>query len=230
MIHARPAAVAAVLAAFAVAAPAPAAPQGKKLYCWEEEGRTICGDALPADAADNARREFNARTGRQVGEVGPALTAEERAALEAERTRQEREAEDEAARALRELAMARSYATEEDLRRAFALRTTLMDDKVQASRIAITNLRQGLLTRLRTAGELELAGKPVGAELAAAIAAQHEAVRRQRDLLASQQAERAALDLELESTVARYRELTGTAQPDGEQEGSPETAGAASEG
>lgn len=197
--------------AVAIAATAHAAPQGKKLYCWEEEGRTICGDALPADAADNARTEISARTGRQVREVARALTEEERAALEAERVLAEEAAKEEAARVRRELAMVESYATEDELRRAFQNRITLMEDKVQATRIAIANLRQGLLTRLRAAAELELAGKPVGADLAAAIAAQHASVRQQRDLLASQQEERAALDQELASAIERYRELTGAA-------------------
>lgn len=199
----------AAVAALVVAGIAQAAPQGKKLYCWKEEGRTICGDALPADAADNARTEFSAKTGRQVREVARALTDEERAALDAEREQAAEAAKEEAARARRELAMVESYATEDDLRRAFQNRIQLMDDKVQATRIAIANLRQGLVTRLRAAAELELAGKPVGAELAAAIATQHGAVRQQRDLLASQQEERAALDEELASAVDRYRELTG---------------------
>ena len=197
------------IAALVVAGAVHAAPQGKKLYCWEEGGRTICGDALPADAADNARTEFSAKTGRQVGEVARALTDEERAALDAERERAALDAKEEADRARRELAMVESYATEDELRRAFRNRTTLMDDKVQASRIAIDNLRQGLVTRLRAASELELAGKPVAADLAAAIATQHETLRGQRDLLARQQRERAALDLELASAVERYRELTG---------------------
>ena len=197
------------IAALVVAGAVHAAPQGKKLYCWEEGGRTICGDALPADAADNARTEFSAKTGRQVGEVARALTEEERDALDAERERAALDAKEEADRARRELAMVESYATEDELRRAFRNRTTLMDDKVQASRIAIDNLRQGLVTRLRAASELELSGKPVGADLATAIATQHETLRGQRDLLARQQRERAALDLELASAVERYRELTG---------------------
>ena len=207
------------IAALVVAGAVHAAPQGKKLYCWEEGGRTICGDALPADAADNARTEFSAKTGRQVGEVARALTDEERAALDAERERAALDAKEEADRARRELAMVESYATEDELRRAFRNRTTLMDDKVQASRIAIDNLRQGLVTRLRAASELELAGKPVAADLAAAIATQHETLRGQRDLLARQQRERAALDLELASAVKRYRELTGAETGDGASEG-----------
>ena len=214
MTRARLAAAVAAFAAFAATGLAAAAPQGKKLYCWEEGGRTICGDALPADAADNARKEFSARTGRQVGEVARALTEEERAALDADRALAERQAQSEAERLRRELAMVESYATEEELRRAFDNRIVLMDDKVQATRSAISSLRHALVTRLRSAGELELAGKPVAAELAAAIATQHEAVGRQRALLASQQAERAALDAELASAVTRYRELTGAASAD----------------
>lgn len=196
-------------ALLSTAGPALAGPQGKKLYCWEEEGRKICGDALPADAADNARTEFNARTGTQVGEVARALTVEERAALEAEQARAAEEAKAEAVRARRELAMVESYATEDELRRAFQNRITLMDDTVAASRMAIGNLREGLLSRLRRANELELSGKPVDAELAQAIATQHAALEQQRDILADNQQERAALDVELESAVARYRELTG---------------------
>lgn len=189
--------------------PAHAGPQAKKLYCWEEDGRKICGDALPADAADNARKVFSAKTGTQVGEVARALTEEERAALELEQARAAEDAKVEAARQRRELAMVESYATEDELRRAFRNRTTLMDDTVAASRMAIGNLREGLLSRLRRANELELAGKPVDDELARAIATQHAALEQQRGILASNQLERTALDVELESAVARYRELTG---------------------
>lgn len=211
MSHAR---LATILAAAVLLAPSgatSAAPQGKKLYCWEEEGRKICGDALPADAADNARTEFNARTGTKVGEVARAPTPEERAALETAQDKAAREAKDDAERLRRELAMVESYATEDELRRAFRNRITLMDDTVQASRLAIGNLRQGLLTRLRRAAELELTGKPVDKELAAAIATQHAALGRQREMLAGQLEERAMLDAELESAVVRYRELTGAA-------------------
>src|SRR3546814_2356113 len=38
----------------------------KKIYCWEEDGHKVCGDALPADAVDAARTEISARTGHAV--------------------------------------------------------------------------------------------------------------------------------------------------------------------
>src|SRR3546814_6141457 len=46
----------------------------KKIYCWEEDGHKVCGDALPADAVDAARTEISARTGHAVRslEIGRA--------------------------------------------------------------------------------------------------------------------------------------------------------------
>jgi len=196
------------LAAVGMAAVAHAAPQGKKLYCWEEDGRKVCGDALPPEAADNARTEFNARTGARVGHVDRALTAEERAALQAEQADAEHAARDAEEQARREQAMVQSYDSEAELLRAFDNRIALMDDKVTGTRLAIASLRESLLARLQRAAELELAGKPVGADLSRTIGEQHAALQRQRALLAAQQAERAALDVEVASAVARYRELT----------------------
>src|SRR5207342_3469448 len=56
----------------------------KKLYRWvDKEGKVHYDDALPAEAVDQARQEFSATTGTHTGEVGRALTPEERAQQEA---------------------------------------------------------------------------------------------------------------------------------------------------
>ncbi len=52
----------------------------KKLYCWNEGGRRVCGDALPASAVDGARTEINSKSGLPGARIDRALTAEERAA------------------------------------------------------------------------------------------------------------------------------------------------------
>src|SRR3546814_7489255 len=52
----------------------------KKIYCWEEDGHKVCGDALPADAVDAARTGISARTGHTVRSLERAPTDEERAA------------------------------------------------------------------------------------------------------------------------------------------------------
>ena len=66
--------------ALLVATTAAAAEKGKKLYCWNEHGHKVCGDALPPEAAESERTEISAKSGMQTGQVARALTAEERAA------------------------------------------------------------------------------------------------------------------------------------------------------
>ena len=180
---------------------------GKKLYCWEDNGRKVCGDALPADAAGAARTVFNAKTGTRTGEVARALTDEERAAAAVAAAEAARSAAEQAAIDRRDQAMAQSYNTEADLRDAFQERIDLLDETVKASRLGVVSLRHSLLGLLRRAGEQELAGTPVAAPAAATIASQHAELRRRERLLAQQLVERAELDQELERVLGRYREL-----------------------
>ena len=195
----------------ALASAAGAQDNAKKLYCWNENGRKVCGDALPADAAGSARTEFNAKSGMRSGQVERALTHEERIAAAAAEAEAARVAEVDAARLRRELAMVESYATEVELRRAFQERIDLLDETVKASRLGIENLRQSLLSRLRQASALELAGKPVPANIAANIDQQHRELRRQQAILAAQQRDRGALGGEFDLAIARYRELKNPA-------------------
>lgn len=190
----------------------------KKLYCWNENGRKVCGDALPAEAASSARTEFNAKSGLRSGQVDRALTGAERIAAAAAEVEAARAAEVDAARVRRELAMVESYATEAELRVAFQERIDLLDETAKASRLGIDNLRQSLLGLLRQAADLELAGKPVPAPVAANVANQHRDLRRQQAILVAQLRERATLSGEFDAAMTRYRELkqpaTATAPAD----------------
>ena len=181
-------------------------PAGKKLYCWEENGRKVCGDALPAEAAGARRSEFNAR-GRQTGEIAAAMTPGERAAAAAAAAEKAARDEADANRQRREMAMAESYATEDDLRKAFQARIDLLDESLRASELGVVGLRQSLVARLRQAGESELAGKPVTPVARDNIAMQHAELRRRERLFAQQRVQRASLDDELASVLARYREI-----------------------
>src|SRR5687768_7005461 len=73
-----------LLALPAAAQPAPS----KKLYCWNQGGQRVCSDALPPEAVNQARDEFNAKSGLRSGVVGRALSAEERAAAAADAAQQ----------------------------------------------------------------------------------------------------------------------------------------------
>ncbi|HZH42863.1 MAG TPA: hypothetical protein VEY50_02085 [Lysobacter sp.] len=187
----------------------------KKLYCWNENGRKVCGDALPASAVDAERTELSASSGRATAHVGRALTEEERQA-EAARQQAEQQAELERQAAHRRLlAMVESYATEDDLRRSFQDRIVLLDESIKSARLGVDALRQSLTSLLRRATEAELAGRPVDKALAANIQRQHADLRLQQTLLTRHIEARAQVDQELNEALQRYRELKqpGTAMP-----------------
>jgi hypothetical protein len=179
----------------------------KKLYCWNENGRKVCGDALPPEAAERARTEISAQSGLRTGEVARALTAEERAAAATVAGQAKAAADAEAARQRRDLAMVESYGTEADLRRAYGERISLLDATLKASVLGESNLRLSLTSLLNQASDLELSGKPVPAPLHANVRNQHAELQKQQRSLAQQRLDRAALDSELAAAVARYRDL-----------------------
>lgn len=201
------AAIALALGAAGSADAQTAAPTQKKIYCWDEGGRRVCGDALPASAVDRARTEISAKSGMTTGQVDRALTDAERSAAEQAAEVARRQAEAEAMQKRRDLAMVESYMTEDDLRRAYGERTTLLDETLKASRLGVANLRLSLLSLLRQAGDLELAEAPIPRKLIASIRRQHEDLARQRQILQAQEADRAELERELADSVRRYREM-----------------------
>ncbi|NLB57979.1 MAG: hypothetical protein GX805_05855 [Gammaproteobacteria bacterium] len=180
----------------------------RRLYCWEEGGRKICGDALPASAVDAARTEISAATGAVRSRVGRALTDEERAEAEAEARRVAEQAEAEAAARRRDVAMVESYVTEADLERAYDNRIILIDESIKTSRMGVANLRMSLLPQLRQAAEAELHERPVGAPLLQNITRQHADLMRQQQILEQQLREREELDASLQEARERYRSLT----------------------
>lgn len=181
-------------------------PPPKKIYCWDEGGRRVCGDALPASAANSARTEFNARTGLETGSVGRALTADERAAAAAAARNAQIQADAEAAARRRDLAMVESYRTEDDLRKAYGERTSLLDEAIKSSVLGLSNLRLSLISLLNQASDKELASAPVPVSLTNSIRDQHAELLRQQQILQSQRADRAALEAEMQDSLRRYRE------------------------
>jgi hypothetical protein len=180
--------------------------QDKKLYCWNDaDGNRICGDTLPPGATDLARTEIDAKSGHAQAEVARALTDEERSAAQAEAELAATRAAEEAARQRRDLAMVESYASEEDLRRAYSERTVLVDEGIKASLLGEAALRRSLVTLLDQANALELEGKPIPAKLLEGLRSRHAELQKQQRILADQRAERAALDVELADAVERYR-------------------------
>lgn len=181
-------------------------PAQKRIYCWDEGGRRVCGDALPASAANSARTEFSARTGLETGSVGRALTADERIAAAAAARAAQLQADAQAAQRRRDLAMVESYRSEEELRQAYGERTGLVDEAIKSSQLGVSNLRLSLLSLLQQAGDKELANAPVPQGLTSTIRGQHSELLRQQQILRNQLSERAALETEMQDSLKRYRE------------------------
>ncbi len=202
-----PVMIGALLISCALTAAAQTKPAAKKLFCWFENGQKVCGDALPTSAVDSARTEVSGRSGLRIGGIDRALNDEEQAKHDAEQKRLAAEAEAKAAALRRDMALAQSYSSEEELRRAYRIRYDLIDESIKSSKLALGNLQQSLLRMLDQAGERELSGKPIPKPMA-------ENIRQHRtsyvDLQAGyeqQQRERAAIDQQLQEAVARYREM-----------------------
>ena len=192
-------------AALAQKAEAPA----KKLYCWNENGQRVCSDALPAEAVNRARQEINAKSGMRTAEVEGALTEEERAlAASAEVQRRVDQAAAETRRRT-DQAMLLSYQTEDELRRVFNERTGIVDNSIRTARYNVASLREGLISLLQTAGDRELAGKPVNPETATNIRRRHSELLRQRQLQSSFETQRKELDVEIAEITKRYRQMKG---------------------
>ncbi|WP_133479407.1 hypothetical protein [Cognatilysobacter segetis] len=179
----------------------------KKLYCWNEGGRKVCGDALPSSAVDAARTEINSKSGMATSALGRALTPEERAAADARARAEADAATASAAEQRRLMAMVETFPTEGDLRRAFEARVSLNRDAMQTARMGIDGLRQSLVLLLRRAGDAELLSKPVPKPLASDIRNQHGQLLAQQAALATLQREAATIQSQLQEAVTRYREL-----------------------
>lgn len=183
----------------------------KKLYCWNEGGRKVCGDALPASAVDSARTEINARSGMATKRLDRALTADERAAAEAA-GRVEREAALAAeAEKRRFMAMVESFQTEEELRRAFESRISLSQDSIKTARMGIGGLRISLVDMLRRASQSELDKRPVPQKLAGDIRHQHAQLIRQQAALVRMQRDAQDIRAQLDEALTRYRDLKSPA-------------------
>src|SRR5689334_250844 len=81
-------------------------------------GKVHYDQALPPEAVNQARTEFNTKSGAATAEVDRALTAEERAALEAQAASAADAAKLEEERKRQEEVMMATYSSENDLRRA----------------------------------------------------------------------------------------------------------------
>jgi hypothetical protein len=182
----------------------------QKLYRWvDAEGKVHYTDTLPPEAVDQAREEIS-RSGTTVNRVERALTAEERAAQEAEAAENARLAAIKAEQDKMDAALTGSYATEADLARAYRERFDLLDQSLEAARVGIRSQERSLEEQLAHAAALERGGKPVPATVQSTIDSARKQVEDQREFLRRRESERQNLQTEYDDILQRYRLLKET--------------------
>lgn len=177
----------------------------KKIYCWQEGGRKVCGDSLPASATNSARTEISAKTGVTLNQMGRVLSPAEQAIADEQARQAKLAQEQEQARKRRDMAMVMSYPNEDALRRAYQERILVADEALKTSQLGEKALRMSLVTLLDQANGLQLNGKPVAVPLLGKIRTQRADLDKQLQIMASQHTERASLDGEMADALTRYR-------------------------
>lgn len=202
----------ALLAAMLSAGVASAQEKGPKLYRWvDKQGKVHYDQALPPEAVDQARREFSAKTGTAVGSVDRALTADERAKIEADaKAAAEAAVSANEQKRLEDIMMA-SYMTEEDMRRAYGERISLLTMTIESTDISIKSLRENLATLLSQASDTELDKRRVLDDRVKTMRELHAEKVKQQNLQTSRRADLAALNAEFARMLARYRQLRSEA-------------------
>lgn len=203
----------AVLAAL-VAGGALAQTAKPKLYRWvDKDGKVHYDDALPPEAVNQARTEFDRKTGNVAGSVDRALTDEERAAAAAAAAEAAKAAQVAEEQKHQEEVMMATYASENDMRRAYGERISLLKTTLESTDVSIRNVRENLATMLAQASEAELAGRKVPPERDAAIRELHAEFQRQQQFQGNRRAELESLNAEFARMLARYRELKNASAP-----------------
>ncbi len=217
----RPKSSATIITALMLLAAVPALAQnkpadtGKKLYCWDEGGKRTCSDTLPPEAVNNAREEFNARSGLRSAEVQRALTAEEQADAALADAQAQVDAAAVETRKRTEQAMLSTYGSEDALRRVFSERAAIVDNNIKTAAYNVASLRNALATQLQAAGNKELSGQKVSEKQDADIRQRHGELQAQLRLQAAFEHQRKTLEVEINETLARYRVLKGIVPADG---------------
>ena len=217
----RPKSSATIITALMLLAAVPALAQnkpadtGKKLYCWDEGGKRTCSDTLPPEAVNNAREEFNARSGLRSAEVQRALTAEEQADAALADAQAQVDAAAVETRKRTEQAMLSTYGSEDALRRVFCERAAIVDNNIKTAAYNVASLRNALATQLQAAGNKELSGQKVSEKQDADIRQRHGELQAQLRLQAAFEHQRKTLEVEINETLARYRVLKGIVPADG---------------
>lgn len=175
------------------------------MYKWtDKDGNVHFSDQIPAEAKELAREKVNDQ-GVSVERVERALTPEEQAAVAAAERKAAEEARLAEEQRKADEALVNSYASEEDLTRAYNQRMDLLSQTIEARKIEIS-AREGSLSKLvAQAAELERGGRPVSDALKQMISSERVEIDRQKQFMAKKEAEKLTAKSDYDRDMAKYK-------------------------
>jgi hypothetical protein len=180
------------------------------LYRWvDEEGRVHFTDKLPAESARHKQERIDER-GFTVETVQEReLTEEERAAAERKLQEEEEQQRLKDEQLAYDRRLLRTYETLDDLMMARDGKLAAVDSQVRLAEGQIREREDLLARQHKRAAELERSGKPLDKKLQDAIATTLRQIATSRERIAELEKEKAALRVEYDAEIVRYRELKG---------------------
>lgn len=182
----------------------------KKIYCWEEAGKKVCGDNMPASAVNSARTEINSRTGIVTRSVDRVLTHDEVAAIEAQKKATTEQAEQQQTQIQQGQLLLMAYPSEQSLIMSFDERiATVKHSNVEAIKLK-KEAQAVLVDRLEALSGLEMAGKPITNTALESLARLRAQVQEHDAILARQQQAIVQIESERQQALALYRSTAQT--------------------
>ena len=191
-----------LLAAFSAQAAAPTGPG--KFYCCE--GGRICGDSLPEQCRGKAYRILDS-SGNLLKEVGPPLTAEQKAQAAAEALRKKELEEQAKEQRRKDQALLDTYATPQDIDLAQSKAEADVNLAIKGAEDRIAAARK---QRKKFEEEAEFyKKKALPPEVAKGIRDADHEIKTQQELLDVKKGDAATIKAKYEADRKRYGELTG---------------------
>ena len=191
-----------LLAAFSTQAAAPVTPG--KMYCCE--GGRICGDSLPEQCRGKAYRILDS-SGNVLKEVGPPLTAEQKAQVAAEALRKKELEEQAKEQRRKDQALLDTYATPQDIDLAQSKAEADVNLAMKGAENRIAAARK---QRKKFEEEAEFyKKKALPPEVAKGIRDADHEIKTQQELLDVKKGDAATIKAKYDADRKRYGELTG---------------------
>jgi hypothetical protein len=196
----------ALLATTAFAAPPPASSNsGRVLYKWvDSDGVTHYGDRIPPEYANQEQHVINSR-GVEISHIDAQKSAEQLAADEQRKT-------DAAQRQLRDKNLLSTFASVQEIERLRDQRLTLLADQVKVTSLFLENL-DVRMKKLRADSarfrpySADPKAPPMPDQLAEDLVRLSTDVHTQEQNLRQKKGEEAAMSIQFESDIDRFKEL-----------------------